>query len=104
MSPVIAPATCGPPSVLHHVIPACSIIAEEGSIGGALIEGGYDPQDLPLLPLAVEARLRHLRDRALEAGIPILDRAWSLNPNGDAEVTFAFERDADAVMFKIMVL
>ena len=88
---------------LRHVIPEDVILAEAGKIGVALIVGGYDPQDLPLTMLAVEAKLRDLRHAALEHGIPILGHLWSFTDAGDVDVVFKFQHDTDAVGFRMMV-
>ena len=89
---------------LKHTIPDAAIWAEERKIGAALIADGYDPQNLDLGTVAVTAKLRDLHDAAFDLGIPVRDRHYSVNRDGDVEVVFRFEREADAVNFKIPVL
>jgi hypothetical protein len=84
----------------RHVIREADIWAEELKIGACLIDGGYDPQELPLTPVAVHAKLRDLHDDARNLGIHVHERHYCLTVDGDVEVIFRVDEN-DAVALKL---
>ena len=84
----------------RHVITEAEIWAEELKIGTSLIAGGYDPQELPLTPVAVQAKLRDLHEEARNLGIHVHERHYSLTVDGDVEVFFRVD-EKDAVVMKL---
>jgi hypothetical protein len=89
------------PFLVRHVILDQDICMEVGSLMDILVSGDKDPVDINLTDLAVQFFVRDLIYDALQLGLSIREPSWSLAPNGDVEVIFPFEREADAAMFKL---
>jgi hypothetical protein len=84
----------------RHVIPEAEVWTEQLKIGECLIAGGYDPQGLTLAPVAVEAKLRDLHEKARGLGIRIHERHHNPTVDGDVEVIFRVDEN-DAVALKL---
>ncbi|MBM6584417.1 hypothetical protein ILT44_29930 [Microvirga sp. BT689] len=89
------------PFLVRHLIPDHDICTKIGRLMHILVDGDEDPMDINLTDLAVQFFVRDLIHDALRMGLSICEPSWSLAPNGDVEVIFPFEREADAAMFKL---
>lgn len=91
------------PFLIPHVIPDQVICTEIGILMDLLANGDKDPMDVDLTDLAVQYLVRDLIHEATNLDLSFSKPRWSLTPNGDVEVVFPFAREADAMVFKMVL-